>query len=278
MMVRSEMNDGRSVVALALAMASSMRDDVLAALHLLHVPAVGAVARGGVLAQRDVGVVLDRDLVVVVEDDQVAQLLHGRQRRGFGGDALLDVAVGGDHVDEVVERAGSRCGVRIEQPALVARCHRHAHRRGQTLAERAGGDLNALGVPELRVSRRLGSPRAQRLDVGQFQTEPAQVELDVQRQAAVPARQHEPVAAQPVGVAGIVSHRRAGTGCRPAGARLIAVPGCPLPTFWTASAASTRMVSTAAESISDQSSGRCGWVSVEISSSVVTDSVLGSSS
>ena len=39
------------------------------------------------------------------------------------------------------------------------------------------------------------------------------------------------------------------------GARLIAVPGWPLPTFCTASAASTRTVSTATESTSVQSSG-----------------------
>src|SRR6478672_3155473 len=43
-----------------------------------------------------------------------------------------------------------------------------------------------------------------------------------------------------------------------AGARLIAVPGWPLPTFWTASIASTRTVSTARSSISDQSS-RVAW-------------------
>jgi hypothetical protein len=40
-----------------------------------------------------------------------------------------------------------------------------------------------------------------------------------------------------------------------AGARLIAVPGWPLPTFCTASAASTRAVSTARVSNSVQSSG-----------------------
>ncbi len=141
-------------------------DDVLAALDLLHVPAVGAVAGRDVLGQRDVGVVLDGDLVVVVEHDQVAELLGARQRRRLAGDALLDVAVGGDHVDEVVERAGARRGVRVEQAALVARRHRHPDRRGQALAQRAGGDLHALGVPELRVARRLGLPGPQRLDVG----------------------------------------------------------------------------------------------------------------
>ena len=39
--------------------------------------------------------------------DQVAELLHAGDRRGLVGDALLDVAVGGERVDVVVERAGS---------------------------------------------------------------------------------------------------------------------------------------------------------------------------
>jgi hypothetical protein len=182
-------------------------DDVLAAFDLLHVPAVGPVAGRGVLRQRDVGVVLDRDLVVVVEHDEVAQLLDTRQRRRLRGHAFLDVAVGGDHIDEVVERAGSRCGVRVEQAALIARRHRHAYRRCQALAERARGDLDTSGVPELWVPGRLGSPGAQRLDVGQLQTEAAEVELQVEGQAAVPAGQHEPVAAQPMGVAGVMAHR-----------------------------------------------------------------------
>lgn len=60
-------------------------DDVLTALNLLHVPAVRAVAGRGVLTQRDVGVVLDRDLVAVVEHDEVAQLLDRGQRRRLRG-------------------------------------------------------------------------------------------------------------------------------------------------------------------------------------------------
>src|SRR5246127_4917547 len=58
------------------------------------------------------------------------------------------------------------------------------------------------------------------------------------------------------------------------GARLMAVPGWPLPTFWTASAASTRMVSTASESRSVQSSGWSGRGRVGIWSSVVTNVLL----
>ena len=97
--------------------------DVLAGLlpvHDLHVPAVGLVALRDVLGEGDVRVVLDRDLVRVVDRDQIAERLVAGERRCLGGHALLQVAVAGDHVDEVVERrlAGGRLGV--EQAALVA--------------------------------------------------------------------------------------------------------------------------------------------------------------
>ncbi len=95
-------------------------DDVLAAFDFLDVPAVGAVPGGHIFGQRDVGVVFDRNLVVVVEHDQVVELLGARQRRRLAGHSLLHVAVGGDHIDVVVERALAGRGVGVEQAALVA--------------------------------------------------------------------------------------------------------------------------------------------------------------
>ena len=181
-------------------------DDVLAALNDLDMPAVCLIARRSVLGERDIGVVFDGDLVVVPEDDQVAQLLSPGQRARLAGDALLHVAVGGDHIDVVIEGAGAGRGVGIEQAALEASGHCHADRRGQPLTERAGGDLHAPGVSELRMPGGLGVPGAQRLDVGQFQAESAQVQLYVEGEAAVAAGQDETVATQPPGVAGVVPH------------------------------------------------------------------------
>src|SRR5579862_4165579 len=88
---------------------------------VLHVPAVGRVARADVLGLGDYRVVLDRDVVVVVDDDQVAELLHRGDRGGLVGDALLDVAVGGDGVHEVVKRRGAGRGAGVEQAALAPR-------------------------------------------------------------------------------------------------------------------------------------------------------------
>jgi len=96
------------------------------------VPAIGLVPLAHVLGERDVGVVLDGDVVLVVDQRQVAQLLVPGKGTGLVGDALHDVAVGGDHVDVVVEGAGTGCGIRVEQTALAALGDGHPHCRGQT--------------------------------------------------------------------------------------------------------------------------------------------------
>ena len=56
----------------------------LAPVDVDDLPAVGLVALGGVLAERDVGVVLDGDLVRVVHDREVAELLVARQGEASG--------------------------------------------------------------------------------------------------------------------------------------------------------------------------------------------------
>ena len=172
--------------------------------HVLHVPAVGLVAGADVLGLGDAGVVLDRDVVVVVHHDQVAELLHGGDRGGLVGDALFDVAVGAERVDEVVERRLAGGGVGVEQPALAAGGHRHADRVADALAERPGGDLHARGQAVLRVAGGDRAPGAQRLQVVQAQRVAGQVKLDVQRQRRMPAGQDKPVAARPLRVGRVV--------------------------------------------------------------------------
>ena len=71
------------------------------------------------------------------------------QRRGLGLDALLHVAVGGDHVGVVVDDVAE---ARVEH----ALGERHADRGGDALAERPGRRLDAQRVPRLGVARRLG--------------------------------------------------------------------------------------------------------------------------
>lgn len=131
----------------------------------LDVPAERLVAGVDVLGERDVGVVLDRDLVRVVERDEVAELLATRERTSLVRDAFLHVTVAGDHVGVVVERRLAGRGLRVEQAALEALRVGEADGGGEALAERAGGDLDTVGVAVLRVTRRLGAPLAEVLEV-----------------------------------------------------------------------------------------------------------------
>ena len=172
----------------------------------LHMPAVRLVAGCHVLALGDAGVVLDRDLVVVVDHREVAQLLVPGEGAGLVADALLDVAVGDDAPDVVVEDRRAGLGLRVEQAALAAGRHRHADRVAQALPERAGGGLHAGGVPVLGVTRRERAPLPQRLEVVQAQRVTGQEQLDVERQAGVPGGEHEPVPAGPVRVGRVVPH------------------------------------------------------------------------
>ena len=157
----------------------------------------------------------------------------------------------------VVEGDAALGGVGVEQAALAAGGHRHADRVADALAERAGGRLDAGGVAVLGVARGLAAPGAQRLEVVELEAAAAEEELGVERERAWPRRARTGRGRPSRGSAG---------SCRitfwksryAAGARLIAVPGWPLPTFCTASMASTRPVSTARWSRSVQSSAGSG--------------------
>ena len=172
----------------------------------LHVPVVGLVALRDVFRERDVGVVLDRDLVRVVDDDEVAELLVAGERGGLAGHALLEVAIARDDVDVVVEGAGARGCVRVEQAALVAGGVGESDGRGESLAERPGGDLDAVGVAVLGVAGGLRTPGAQGLEVVELEAVAGEEQLDVLGQRAVPGRQDETVATQPLVIVRIAAH------------------------------------------------------------------------
>ena len=101
--------------------------NVFAGFHGLHVPAIGLVALDHVLVEGNIRIVLNRDAVVIPKDDEVAQLLGACEGRCFSGDAFLQVTVGGDDVDEVIERRLAGGSGAIEKPALLARRHGHTY-------------------------------------------------------------------------------------------------------------------------------------------------------
>ena len=162
------------------------------------------------------------------------------ERRGLGRDALLEVAVGRRSTRSCGRRRSRRGPRRGRAAPLVAGRHRHADGVAEALAERSGGGLDARGVPVLGVPGRAAAPGAEGLEVVEREAVAGQVQLDVQGEAGVPERQHEAVAPEPGGVAGVVAQepsgragrRRApgswpcrGGRCRPSGRRPWPGPG-----------------------------------------------------
>ena len=171
--------------------------------QVLHVPAVGLVARADVLGEGELGVALDRDVVVVVEADQLAEPEVAGQRRRLGLDALLHVAVGGDEVGEVRDRLLVRL---VEARGQHPLAQRHPDRGGDPLPERAGGRLDARHVAVLRVAGARRVELAEALDLVERDVVARQVERRVEQHRRVPAGEHEAVAARPVGRLGRVAH------------------------------------------------------------------------
>ena len=110
----------------------------LAELH--DVPAVRLEPHADVVAVGQLGVAVDGDVVVVVDADQLAEAEVAGERGRLVADALHEAAVAGDDEGVVVDQVVAELG------AQAALGDRHADRVGETLAERAGGDLDARGV------------------------------------------------------------------------------------------------------------------------------------
>jgi hypothetical protein len=181
------------------------RHQVFAVADVLHVPAVGFIPPADVLSERDVGAVLDRDPVGVVDQDQITQFLGTGQRRRLATDTLLEIAVRGEHPDRMVEHAPALGSIGVQQAALTAGRHGHADGIADALAQRAGRRFHPRRVVDLRMARRPGPPRAQRLQISQLQAIAGEEELNVQGEARVAHRQNETVTAGPVRIARVVT-------------------------------------------------------------------------
>ena len=164
----------------------------------LDVPAAGLEARGHILGEADRGRAVDGDVVVVIQHDQLAQAQMARKADGFLPDAFLQAAVAGEDIGVMIDQIVTEL---CRQPPF-RQCH--AHRRGQTLAQRAGRRLDPLGMAVFRVARRDGSPLAEVPDLLQRHVLIArQVQQGIEQHGRVAVRQHEAVAIRPVGVLGV---------------------------------------------------------------------------
>ena len=81
------------------------------------------------------------------------------QRNGFVAQAFHQATITGDHICIVIDEIVAE--PRVQQ----ALCQRHADRRGDALPQGAGGGLDARGMAILGMTRRLGSPLPECLEL-----------------------------------------------------------------------------------------------------------------
>jgi hypothetical protein len=164
------------------------------------VPAVGLEPLGGVVAEGDLGLAVDRDVVVVVDVDQATEAQVPGQRGGLVAEAFRQVAVGADGEDAVIAHVGPEPGPQVRLG------DGHAHAVGEALAERARGHLDAGRMAVLGVARCPGPPLPEVLDVVEAQAVPRQVQGGVEQHRGVAGGEDEPVSVGPVGRGGVVTH------------------------------------------------------------------------
>ena len=192
-----------------LLVAARVRERLLDALQrhvlaeVLDVPAVGLVALADVLAHRERGVALDRDVVVVVEDGQPAEAEVAGEGARLVADALLHIAVGRDHVRVVIDDVVAGA---VEAGGEHALGEREPDAHGDALAERAGRRLDPRRVAVLGMAGGRRAELAEVLEVVQREAVAAQVERAVQQHRRVAGAEHEAVAIRPLGMRGRVLH------------------------------------------------------------------------
>eukprot|EP00053_Salpingoeca_punica_P011021 m.98695 g.98695 ORF g.98695 m.98695 type:complete len:479 (-) comp15561_c0_seq1:53-1489(-) len=201
--------DERGLVVLllgALDRRADGREVGVAVLDAVRVPAVGLVALQHVLGEGQRRLTVNLDLVVVVEDNQLAEAKVTSERRSLARHALLHAAIAADDVGVVVDQLEVRL---VEASSHVGLGDSETNGVGQTLAERARGDLDTLGEVVLRVAGRLAADLAEVLQVLDGEVVAREVQHDVLQGAAVAVGEDEAVAANPVRVLGRVVHELA---------------------------------------------------------------------
>jgi hypothetical protein len=167
------------------------------------VPPVRTEPGGDVVARREVGRPVDRDLVVVEDTDQPSEAEVSGERCRLVADALHQAAVTGDGERVVVDRLTAESG------AQIAFGDRHSDRVGETLTERSGSDLDAGGVADLGMARRRRFPLAECAQVVEFEPVAGQEQRRVLEDRRMPVGEDEAVAVGPVRIGRVVFHHPA---------------------------------------------------------------------
>ena len=162
-----------------------------------HIPMPSAETRRHVVGESQRGAAFDGDVIVVVEPDEVRQAKVAGNRGGFVADAFHQVAVAAEGVDAIVEN------IFVELRRQPALSHRKANGVRHALAERTGCGLDTRREAVLRVTRRLGAPLAELLELVEWQIEAGEMQHGVEQHRGMAVGEDEAVAAGPMRIARI---------------------------------------------------------------------------
>ena len=171
--------------------------------NVLHVPSHGLVTGADILSERDLGVSVDGDTVVIVEGDELSESPVSSKGSSLRGNSLHVASISHDDVGVVVHEVHAWL---VEAGSKVLLSEGKSNSVGNSLSERSGGHLNSLGQEVLRVSRGLGSPLAEGLEVLNGQVISHQVEEGVVKHGSVSSGEDETVTLGPLRVAGVGLH------------------------------------------------------------------------
>ena len=142
-------------------------------------------------------------MVVVVDGDQVAELQVAGGGASLAGDTLLGATITKEGVGVVVDQVESGL---VERGGGLRLGDGETDGVGDTLAKRAGGDLNSGGVVGLGVTGADAVDLAELFQVLDADCVAEKVEEGVVEHASVAVGKHEAVAVDPVGVLGVEGH------------------------------------------------------------------------
>mmetsp|Transcript_27185 Transcript_27185/g.41982 ORF Transcript_27185/g.41982 Transcript_27185/m.41982 type:complete len:404 (-) Transcript_27185:114-1325(-) len=175
---------------------------------LVCLPSVGFVPGDDVLALRVLRHFGEGDFVGVVHDDEVVELLVGRETGSLRGDSLLEASVAGKGEDVVSEDLVV-CGVVDGLRHLLGKGE--ADGVGNSLSEGSGGGLDSGGgvfaIGELRVAGSHGVVLTEVLHLLEGKIVTGDVQPAVNEHGSVAGGQDEAVAVDPGRVGRVVGHR-----------------------------------------------------------------------
>src|SRR6185312_1686455 len=189
-------NECRSVVSLLKYIdGAGQQFQVVGIAYPRDVPAISHKSGSDIFTECQLGFAFNGDVVIVIKPAEIAQLEMARERCRLTGDALHHVPIATDGIHVVIEQLSLW---RVEMCSLPLGGNRHAYTVGHTLAQRAGGGLNARSEPIFGMSRAFAVKLAEMLDVvhgdggcaqsfilGIYRLDPGKMEQRIQQHGGV---------------------------------------------------------------------------------------------